>query len=306
MKYYFQLQVKMLNRHFIDFGIEPLIAYVLLAICFIFGSHVLFEKFEFALYAYPFIGLALLSKLSSKDRNDFLKLSFLSKEYKRIRVIENLILVSPFVFFLFYKKAFIIAILLYVLALLVSFLKLQVSTNITIPTLFKKDPFEFTEGFRKTLLVFPVALLLTITAIKVHNLNLGAFSIIIIFGTCISYFSKTENPYYVWMFNKSPKEFLHYKIETAFKYASLVSLPITVVLSVFFTSEIIILIAIQLIGYVYLAQYILAKYSVFPTQMSLPTVIIFMLSISLPPFVFFTFPYFYIEAVKKLNPFLDD
>jgi len=95
MKYYFQLQYKMLNRHLVDFGIAPVIAYVLLISVFVFGSLQVFERLSFALYLYPIIGLSNLFKLSTKKRNDFLKLSFTSINYKKIRILENSILITP-------------------------------------------------------------------------------------------------------------------------------------------------------------------------------------------------------------------
>lgn len=306
MKQYFQLQYKMLNRHLIDFGILPLFAYLFFAVLFFYGSNQLFARFELAAYIYIFIGLSVVSKASNKKRNDFLKLSFPSKKYFNIRIVENILFISPFVFFLIFKEVFIFGIVLLVLAILLSFIKIAFTSNFTIPTPFKKYPFEFTEGFRKTFFVFPIACFLTFKGVESHNFNLGIFSLVVIFGLCISYFSKTEKPYYVWLFNKSSKDFLYYKVKIAFIYVFLLSLPIVLILGIFFPSEIIILIAVQLIGYVYLTQTILAKYSVFPSQMSLPTAIILFLSISFPPFVFITFGYFYKEAIKKINSVLYD
>ncbi len=306
MKQYFQLQYKMLNRHLIDFGILPLFAYLFFAVLFFYGSNLLFTRFELAAYIYVFIGLSVVSKASSKKRNDFLKLSYSSKKYFNIRIVENTLFISPFVFFLIFKQFFIFGGILLVLAILLSFIKITFTSNFIIPTPFKKYPFEFTEGFRKTFFVFPIAYFLTFKGVESHNFNLGIFSLVVIYGLCISYFSKTEKAYYVWLFNKSPKDFLYYKVKIAFIYVFLLSLPIVLILGIFFPSEIIILIAVQLIGYVYLTQTILAKYSVFPNKMSLPTAIVFFISIKIPPFVLVSFWYFYKEASKKLNTVLHD
>lgn len=296
----------MLNRHLVDFGITPILAYLLSIIGFFYGSLKFFEKYEFTVYAYVFIGVGWLLKLSEKHRNDFLKLSFTSKKYKNIRVVENLLLITPYILFLIYKQFFLSGLILASSAVLLSFIQINTNTSFTIPTLYKKYPFEFTEGFRKTFFVFPLAYIFTIIGIKVDNFNLGIFSLILIFGVALLYFSKTEKSYHVWLFNKSPKEFLYAKIKTAIIYTSWLSLPIIIVLSVFFIDEIIILIAYQLIGYVYLIQFILAKYAVFPKQISLPTVIIFTISIAFPPFVFFTFWHFYKKAIQQLNTVLND
>lgn len=306
MKYYFQVQFKMLNRHLTDFGIAPIIAYALVVIAFIYGSHVFFERYEIAQYLYPFWGISLLLKLSKKERNDFLQLSFSVKKYTQVRILENSLLIFPFVLFLSYKTAFLMALATYVIAVCLSFLKVQLNINFTIPTPFKKRPFEFIEGFRNTFYVFFLAYGLSIIAIKVQNFNLAIFSLLLVFGVCMAYFSKTENAYFVWAFNQNSKEFLCRKINTAFIYVSWLSIPICLLLLVFFTDKIIIIIAFQCMGYAYLAQYIFAKYSVFPNQMSLPTILVFGLSIAFPPFIFFTFWYFYKQAINKVNLFLHD
>ena len=75
------------------------------------------------------------------------------------------------------------------------------------PTPFSKNPFEFTTGFRRTLLIFPLAYALTVIAINVDNLNLGIFSILLIFLIVLSFYSKPEEEYYVWVHADTPKSF---------------------------------------------------------------------------------------------------
>lgn len=306
MKQYFQLQYKMLNRHLIDFGILPIIACFLFIAVFIYGSHVFFERYEIALYLYPFLGFSLLFKLSTKDRNDFLQLSFSAKKYKQVRVLENSLLIFPFVIFLSYKAAFLIGLATYVVAICLSFVKIEVNTNFTIPTPFKKYPFEFTEGFRKNFFVFPLAYLLLFMGIKVNNFNLAIFSLLMVFGMSLSYYSNTEKAYFVWMFKLSPKEFLCMKIKTAFRHVSFLTLPMLIALGYFFIDNIAVIVGFQLIGYVYLAGFILAKYSVFPKEISFPVSLEYFISFIFPPFLFLTFGNFYKKAIEQLKTFLDD
>jgi len=296
----------MLNRHLIDFGITPIIAYFIFIGVFVFGSHQLFERIGFALYIYPIIGLLNVFKLSTKDRNDFLKLSFASISYKKIRILENGFLILPFVLFLLYKQAFLMGLVLLVLAIILSLIQFNVTSNFTFPTPFKKYPFEFTEGFRKTFYIFPFIAFLTYKSVEVDNFNLGAFSILIFFISCISYFLKTEPSYYVWVFNKSAINFLRYKIRNAIIATSFLVLPIIVVLSVFYTNYIHFILMIYFVGCLYLALFITAKYADFPKSMNFPIIIILFLSISFPPNMLFTFPYLYKQAIKKLKTVLND
>jgi len=129
---------------------------------------------------------------------------------------------------------------------------------------------------------------------------------LVFFMSCISYFLKTEPMYYVWVFNKSAVSFLRYKIRIAILYSSLLALPIIIFLSIFYVNYIHFLLMLHLVGCLYLALFITAKYADFPRSMNFPIVIMLLLSISFPPNMLFTFPYLYKQAVKKLNTVLDD
>ena len=303
---YFQLQFKLLNRQLVDFGIHPLLAYPLLFLFFVFASNELFERVAIASYVLPFFAIIYFLKLGSKTRNDFLRISFSSKKYKQIRVIENLLVSFPFAVFLVYKGEFLIALVLLIIAVVFSFIKTPSGSNVTIPTLFKKHPFEFTEGFRKTFYMFPIAGFLAYKSIEVNNFNLGVFAIVAVFLVCISYQTKTEENYFVWMFKKSPSDFLWYKIKFSIIYTSVLTVPFLVVLGFFYPSYIHFLVLIHLIGCLYLSQFIIAKYAEFPKQINFPIAIILFISISFPPNLIFTFPYLYKKAIQKLSIVLHD
>jgi len=260
MKAYFQLQYKMFNRHLIDFGILPALAYILLTLLFWFGSEHLFFNLPFAIYIYPFIGISFVFKLAAKHRNDFLKLTF-SSNYKKIRIVENSITILPFVFYLCYQQSYLVALLTLLVAISISFVTFNTELNMQIPTPFKQYPFEFTEGFRKTFLVFPIAYALCAIAIKVTNINLAIFSLLVVFGTAISYYYKNEESFFVWLHNQSPKKFLYLKIKRALVYVSWLSLPLVMSICLFFSSKILIVIAFQMLGYLYLILFIIMKYS---------------------------------------------
>jgi hypothetical protein len=48
---------------------------------------------------------------------------------------------------------------------------------------------------------------LTVVAIVVKNMNLGIFALSLVFFTALSYFSKPEQAYYVWVHAETPKIF---------------------------------------------------------------------------------------------------
>lgn len=305
MKAYFQLQFKMLNRRLIDFGLPLLIGYTLLPIVFVLLSGYLFEKTEFAVYLYGFIALTFISKLNEPKRNDFLKSIFNKRNYLKLRVVENLICIIPFFFFLLYKGLFIFALLLCLLAIFITLFNFSTNLNATIPTPFSKKPFEFVVGFRKTFYVFPIAYFLTYISISIGNFNLGVFSMLLIGLTCFSFYSKIENEYYVWSFNVSSKEFLFEKTKTCLIYFTLLISPIVLALSISFFNEIHILIVFFLLCYTYLLTIILAKYSAFPNEMNMSQGILIALSFMFPPMLFIIIPLFYSQSIKKLNKILE-
>lgn len=306
MKEYFQLQFKMLNRKMIDFGLPLLIGYTLLPFVFILLSNYLFEKTEFANYVYGLITISFVSKLSEPKRNDFLKSVFNKDKYRKLRAIENLIYCLPFTLFLIYKNQFAFSVILNLSVIIITLFNFSTNLNVTIPTPFSKNPFEFTVGFRKTFYVFPIAYFLTYISVTVGNFNLGVFSMLLIGIICFSYYSKIENEYFVWNYNLSSKEFLLEKTKNCLIYFSLLSLPIIITLAVYFYNEIDILIIFFLLCYAYLTTIIFAKYSSFPNEMNMSQGILIATSFMFPPILLIFIPLFYSQSIKKLNSILND
>ncbi|WP_075344515.1 hypothetical protein [Tenacibaculum agarivorans] len=308
MKWYFVLQFKMLNRHLKDFGIPTLLIYPTLVSIFLLLSNFVFYAVgeSYASYVYLFIAISVIIKLGERKRNDFLKLSFTQKKYASIRALENVLLATPFALYLIYEKEYWYIVYLYLVGLLLSKFTLDLSTSYTIPTPFGKKPFEFSLGFRNTFFLYPIIYFLTYKSIEVKNFNLGIFSLLLLFVLLISYYTKIENRYFVWMFKYTPKTFLIEKIKTGVIYALFSSAPIVVSLGVFFYDYIGIIIVVQLLCFLYLIQAIIAKYCDFPMQITLPNSMIFGMSMSFLPLALLTFRYFYRKSIQNLTSVLND
>ena len=288
----------------IHFGLPLLVAYTLIPSLFILLSYYLFENTEFAIYVYGLIAISFISKLSEPKRNDFLKSIF--NKYKTLRVIENIIYTLPFSLFLLYKNQLIFSAVLNLFVTCVALLNFSTNLSIPIPTPFSKKPFEFTVGFRNTFYIFPIAYFLTYISVTVGNFNLGVFSLLLIGITCFSYYSKVESDYFVWNYNLSSKEFLLEKTKTCLLNFSLLSLPIIIILGIFFFSEIDLLLVFILLCYAYLTAIIFAKYSSFPNEMNLSQGILIGSSFMFPPMLLIFIPLFYSQSIKKLNTILND
>lgn len=290
----------------IDFGLPILIGYAILPVVFVLLSNYLFEKTEFANYVYGLFALIFISKLSEPKRNDFLKSIFNTYNYKKLRIVENIIYCLPFTLFLIYKKQFVFSITLNLFVICTMLFNFSTNLNAVIPTPFGKKPFEFTVGFRKSFYVFPIAYFLTYISVSVGNFNLGIFSMLLIGIICFSYYSKIENDYFVWNYNLSPKEFLIEKTKTCLLFFTFLILPIIITLGFSFISQIDILIVFILLCYAYLITIIFAKYSSFPNDMSISQGILIGLSLVFPPILILFIPLFYSQSIKKLNTILND
>ncbi len=294
----------MTNRKLTDFGLNPIIGFCLLFTGFVGLSIYLFSKTEFAEYVFILIVLNFVSKLSETKRNDFLKYCFSDTEYRKLRLIENFIIILPFITFLVFKQLFLSVFILTILASLMALLNFKSTFNYTIPTLFYKRPFEFTVGFRSTFYLFFFAYFLTFMAIYVGNFNLGIFALLLVFLVSFSFYSKPEDEYYIWSFITTSKGFLFEKIKIGLVYTTVLSIPILIVLGIFFLSEINTLLIFQLLGYVYLVTIILAKYSAYPYAMNLPQGILIGISLLFPPILIAIIPFFYLQSTKRLNDIL--
>ena len=304
MKEYLLLQCRMNNRKLRDAGLPPVLGYVLIVAAFVGLSYYLFSKSQYAQYIYPLLALTLLSPLAETRRCEFLKTTFGDAQYRQLRILENLILVLPFVLFLLYKQVFLLAGVLPVAAALLALNTYSSSLQYTIPTPFGRKPFEFAVGFRGTFFLYIIAYGLAGIAAAVGNFNLGIFALLMVFAITLSYYSTPEDEYYVWQHSYSPKAFLFMKYKTAVQYATLLSLPALAILGIAFYTDIHYILLFQILGYAYIACMIAAKYSAYPNEMNVPQAVLLAFAICFPPVLLIVFPYFLSRAMQRLQPIL--
>jgi hypothetical protein len=304
MREYFTLQWKRINRKLIDFGLPLLIAYIIIPLAFYFLTKYIFERITYANYLYLLPGIIINLYLGESRRIDFLKSLFSSRDYLKIRAIENLVGVLPFFIFLLYKSNFVEGSVLLIISVLSVGVDSKTNFNFSIPTPFSKRPFEYIVGFRKTYLIFPLIYLVTYFSVKANNYNLGVFSLALVCLICLNFYSKPEEKYLVWNFALTSKEFLTKKTKEGIINFTLLSMPILLLLGVNFTGNLLLLLIIYLICYANVASMIFAKYSIYPSEMSLPEGILIGISIIFPPLLIVTIPFFYSKSIQQLNTIL--
>jgi len=210
----------------------------------------------------------------------------------------------PFILYLLYERKFYGIGFLLIGSIFLTFYKQQFELRQTIPTPFKRIPFEFIVGFRRTFIMLIAMYLLLWQAIQVDNFNLALFCLGFTFLIFCSYYFEPEKIYFVWIFSKDPNQFLLHKLSLGLLSALILSMPLCLILLVCYPSNWFLIIGVEMIGFIILVAIILAKYSAFPHQMNLPQVILFTLSLVFPFLLFFTIPIFYIQAKRKLRPIL--
>lgn len=301
MKYYFTLQFRLLCRHIKANGINPLFALSLLLLAFIFLSIHLLDQSAYAVYLYAFFSFTFLTALGSQKRNEFLQITFPKKRLQQLRMAENALIVFPFAIILIFKHQIILSLALLILACLFSFYIFKTRKTTTLPTPFYKFPFEFTIGFRKTFIGIIISYILIIIGISIGNFNLALVAMAFLFLIMTSYYTLPENEFYIWVFSKSSRIFLHSKIKIALIYSLYLSLPALLSLLILFPSHYLIISGIFLSGLLIVITSLLGKYALYPSEVNLIQLLCIIFSVLFPPLMIIILPILYLTSINRLK-----
>lgn len=304
MKYYFQLQVKRFQRSVSDMGLSLVIALILIPIVFIASSVYIFTFNQYSNWIYISVGVLAVFKLGNENRTELLKSLFRKVDFYKVRWIENTLAAIPFIAYLIFEESYLYAIGLLLTSLLLAAFSFNQKINFTIPTPFKKIPFEFIVGFRNTLLLILVAAFLIFKSVEVGNFNLGLFALGLVMLLSLSFYLKPENDFFVWIFSTDSKGFLKRKVIFSIIGYLVITLPFVITLSWFFAQKWQFIIGLEFLGIFYLVAMVFAKYSAFPNEIGLPQAVFLAISIWFPPLLLVVIPYFYVQSNKKLNVLL--
>ena len=304
MQEYFKLQFDMMNRQLKEMGIKPILGLIILLITVVGGSFLLYSKTTYAPYIIGLIGLTITLRTSEQKRVKHLKSIFNINTFRRIRIVENIIVITPILVVLLFNFEFIIAGITSILAIFMSWYQSNQNLSFTIPTPFSKKPFEFSSGFRKTILLLIGVYTLLIISVVVHNFNLGVFCLIILFLTTLSYYSTPEEKLFVWIFNDTERSFLSRKIGTSILFSGILTLPISITLLFLNPEHYFVIAVFTLLGFTSLITMVIAKYAAYPSKMNIAQGLIFSIGIVFPPLLLAVIPYFYSQAKGNLNELL--
>ena len=127
---------KQTKRDVAGFGIHPIAGFVIILTAFYSFIFYRFTKTAYASYLYILIAMSIVFKYKETNRNELLKFTFTKADYFRIRVLENLLTIVPFIIFLCIKKELNTTFLLIVLSSLMPFINNNKRATLTILTPF--------------------------------------------------------------------------------------------------------------------------------------------------------------------------
>ncbi|MBL4708013.1 MAG: hypothetical protein JKY48_06185 [Flavobacteriales bacterium] len=302
MKYYFLIQFRRLIRHIQDFGVHPIFGLIVIGLLFLGLSLILFDFLpDYAAYIIVFLAVNIFFTLSNIKNKEFLKLSFTKKEFKQLRLLENSLASIPFLFVFLIQFELLFAGALILIALFTANMEFSKRFNYSFPTPFSKHPFEFSRGFRKSILIYPLAYILTIIGVSVGNMNLGIFAILLLGLSNAHFYSFTEPDYYVWVYREGARKVLSQKFKKGLSNLFIGIIPILILLLIFFPDGVIYpLITIALSGLFLMANMVL-KYAHFPRNFEVIQAILLPLTFLFPPLLFAIIPYYYSKAIQQIN-----
>ena len=304
MKYYFRLQYKRFSRWSEHLGIHPTLGIILGLAFFFILSKLLFYKIDYAHWILLVFAIFSILSLTDSKRNESLKNIYSKTDFYKIRLVENSIMALPFLILLLLETELLSAFIIFPSIVLLAFIKTKQYWLRTIPTPFKRFPFEFIVGFRKTFWFIALVYFVIIKAIQVDNYYLSLFGLAVVFFTCMAYYQKPEHEYYVWIHIHQSKEFLIKKFYTLLKCASILSILPLIAIMIGFPSNWWITLLVYIAANILLSSVIVAKYSSYPFEMNLPQGILYSISLLFPPILIFTIRLFYKKSKQQLEQIL--
>ncbi|HLP95006.1 MAG TPA: hypothetical protein VK168_13275 [Saprospiraceae bacterium] len=304
LEHYFRLQKSLLERWIADIGLPVWAGYLLAVAAFLLGNLILFYKTDLAPYLLMLLGGLVLLSFNQPDKINFLQAVYPAPVFRKIRLLECLAPTLPFLLVLGWVQAFLPLLLLAGFAVLVAYSSGLRVSRIPLPTPFGSQPFEFLVGFRSTFIwLLAVHGLLAIGLIT-GNVNLGLFALMLVFATTLSYYGQPEDRYWVWLHNDRAEAFLWLKIKTAWRHSLMLAAPCALILMGFYPAYWYIVLAIVVIGLVYLSCFVLGKYLNYPQQMMVAQSIVLGVGLFMPLLLFWLLPFFYRKSVLKLKAIL--
>lgn len=310
---HFQLQRTLLERQLRALRLAPWLVYALAPVLFSAGSWLLLQRSEHLAWLLVFSGLSLVRPFSGAARSDFFRGLYRAGTFRKIRLLENGLVLLPFLLVLLVIAVLLRSVSCGAGALVLGGVGLAMvwwtdrpRSGRALPTPFSARPFEFAVGFRRYRIILLIVLFLLVQAVWVANFSLGGFALAVLLLLGCHLAQEPEPHFYVWIYTMSPKVFLRRKLSLLLTQQLLLSLPVIVALLVVFPENWLAVGGITVIGLGNLALSLLLKYSNFPHQLHIGHAIMLSLGLFLAPTLVILLPLYYQRALSRLAIHLPD
>jgi hypothetical protein len=304
ISHHFNLQGRLLWRRLGDLGPYPVFSLLVIIMLYVAGIVYLFHRTTYAPIIIVAIGVFVINEARTPRRIQFLRSIYSSGRFHKIRILEDLIVASPFIIPLLIQRHLIHAVVLAVFAAATSSWGFNWKVMRTIPTPFGSRPFEFAVGFRKTFVFILIAYGVAILSIPVGNANLGMVAYLALFVIIATYYLEPEQVHFVWSYSLEARRFIIEKIKTCLLHMSMLNLPALLLIAVFYPGSWMQLMAVFIIGHCFVIMMLLAKYAAYPERIGLSESVLIGLCVYLPPAMLVLIPYFYTRSLQRLKRIL--
>lgn len=301
---YFTTQARMIHRAIRAAGLSPIIGYALLTLVFLAASTFIFYKTTYAAYVYTAAALALTIPLAAGERVRFLNHIYGHKIACILRLVEQWLCALPFVLYLAFQQEYIAIATLLLATSAASRLRYGVMRQNVVWTPFSQRLYEFAAGFRRSWWAVLMGYLLVGIGIGVHNFNLSAAALGLLYIITMGYYTEADDVYHVWNHKGTAATFLQQKIKTALLYSFATAALPALAIAVRFPNQYWVVAAVLLVATLYLILFLLGRYVCFPSKINIPYAILFATALGFPPMLLVLLPYFYNISIKRLNKIL--
>jgi hypothetical protein len=210
--YYVTLRLKHFWRFYSFNSLHPLIGIPLTILAFSLFSYIFFTKAPHPEWMYLPVGMLGLLQMQNGAANNFLK-DNARRQYVPAKVAENFLIIFPFVVVLIYFKAYWQAVIFGGVVAPYSIFNLSISKPraIVLRSPYLQYGFEFNYGFRVFSWFYVLHILLLVVGIISQNYKVYLLPFVIQLFFLCSIFGYVEDPFYIWIYRKTPAQFLHSK-----------------------------------------------------------------------------------------------
>lgn len=267
VSYYISLRLKQFARFFSFNGIHPFIGMIILFLLFTIVSVAIFQKLPYAVWVYLVLALFSLLELQPPMMNAMLRHQVRPGTFFKAKLLENILIVIPFVVFLGCKMQWGAAALLLLIVVPYSYysFSLPKAKLRALPSPFPAHAFEYHNMFRMVMPVYVIYLLLLVVGVISGNFYVMLVPFFLLLFVMQMAYGLPEDVSYIWLYRCTAARFLQKKLLVLLLSYSCTFLPFLLTALIFYTSSFGIAVLCFITGLIALTGALFIKYQFYPS-----------------------------------------